>query len=147
MKAHLSAQEISKQNAEELLELRLQVRVRAPAVQRIYERLVQTHGQLSAKEAAGLMRLSESQFSSRFRSLTGVTFRQARTLIKVGLGAQLLEQSDLSIGEIADLLGYLERNKFDKAFKQVHGITPNVFRQKCSKSGLFFSKLGHRQGS
>jgi AraC-like DNA-binding protein len=96
----------------------------------VYCRLVQTEGQLSELEAAGLVHLSISRFSSEFKRHNGITFRAARIDAKLRIAAALLSSTPLRVSEIATRLGYSEVKKFVKAFKQKYDVPPTAFRIK-----------------
>ncbi|HDY5553574.1 TPA: helix-turn-helix transcriptional regulator, partial [Pseudomonas aeruginosa] len=44
------------------------------------------------------------------------------------LAQDLLLQADLSIGQIADRLGFDEQSSFIRAFRRWHGTTPGTYR-------------------
>ena len=46
----------------------------------------------------------------------------------MNLALELLARTDMSITAVSELLGYAQRNKFDKSFKKVHGATRKTFR-------------------
>ena len=96
----------------------------------VYRHLVQTEGRLSEPEAARLVHLSISRFSSEFKRRNGITFRTARIDAKLLIAAALLSSTSLRVSEIATRLGYSEVKKFAKAFKQKYGVPPTVFRIK-----------------
>ena len=45
---------------------------------------------------------------------------------------QLLEQSSLSVAQIAEKVGYLSESAFNKAFKRGLGVPPGEFRRNLS---------------
>jgi AraC-like DNA-binding protein len=50
--------------------------------------------------------------------------------VRLELAETLLKQSDLSMTEIADRLGYKELSAFSRAFKAHCGMAPKTFRLK-----------------
>src|SRR5260370_217544 len=94
----------------------------------LYRHLIQTEGRLSEREAAGLVHLSISRFSSEFKRRNGITFRAARIDAKLRIAAVLLSSTSLRVSEIASRLGYSEVKKFAKIFKQKYGVPPTVLR-------------------
>src|SRR5262249_20975082 len=95
----------------------------------LLEVLQRKGGQLSRDEARGLLLCSRSHFSRMFHLLTGRSFRDERLQIKLQRAANLLSTTSDPIADIAYAIGYQQRGKFDRAFKQVYGITPAEFRQ------------------
>lgn len=67
--------------------------------------------------------LSRSAFAKQFRDSVGETPHTYLTRWRLGIAAQLLAQTSLSIGEIAYKVGYRSEYSFNRAFKTVRGIT------------------------
>ena len=44
--------------------------------------------------------------------------------------AVMLRETDMQVTEIAGTMGYDNSSKFAKAFKDVKGVTPGVYRKK-----------------
>ena len=86
--------------------------------------------ELSARQAARMMRRSTSRFRHQFTAIVGMNFRTARLRAKLARGAHLLTSTRLTIPEISGRLGYSERSKFEKAFKHVYQVTPTAYRQR-----------------
>ncbi len=100
----------------------------------IYDALVSGHGQLTLLEAAKLVKLSPNAFSRQFNKCTGSSFRITRLEIRLTLGAALLQQTILTIPDIAHHLGYADRYKFERAFKRYASKTPTEYRKSCASS-------------
>ncbi len=107
----------------------LEVSTPPPRMEKIYGALLTTRGQLTLTEAARLVYLSPSTFSHQFTKHAGKSFRVVRVEIKLQVAATLLQQTNLSIPEIARHLGYSERYKLERSFKQHYGITPTEYRR------------------
>lgn len=45
--------------------------------------------------------------------------------------AKQLTETDISIGEIAELVGYSKQTKFTKAFKAYYDVTPSEYRKRA----------------
>jgi AraC-like DNA-binding protein len=99
------------------------------AMAKVMEALRLNRGQLTETQAAQLMGISTSWFRHHFKRHTRVSFRTARLHAKLTHGAHLLTTTPLTIPDIAYLLGYSDRTKFEKSFKRLHGLTPVAFRQ------------------
>ncbi len=106
----------------------LEVCTPPPRMEKIYGALLTARGQLTLTEAARLVYLSPSTFSHQFTKHTGKSFRAVRLEIKLQVAATLLQQTNLSIPEIARHLGYSERYKLERSFKHQFGITPTEYR-------------------
>jgi AraC-like DNA-binding protein len=82
-----------------------------------------TVGDLAAKAA-----MSRSSFANRFRELVGVPVRVHITRLRMVRATALLEDPDLSIGEIAYRVGYESVASFNRAFCRELGVPPGEFR-------------------
>ena len=49
---------------------------------------------------------------------------------RLQVAERLLKESQMTIGEIAEKIGYLNPNKFTSAFRAEYGIPPTSFRKK-----------------
>src|SRR5689334_2323214 len=98
-------------------------------VHEILNVLNETHGNLSASEAAQLSGRSVSRMRHVFTLAVGMSFRLARLQAKLAPAALLLRQSTLSIRAISAIVGYSDRTKFERAFKRVYGVTAKQYRR------------------
>ena len=111
----------------------------------VIEALHEHRGQLTETEAAELVGVSASWFRHDFKRCTTVSFRTARLREKLAYGAHLLTTTQLSINDVATLLGYSDRTKLEKAFKHAYSLTPTVFRQVPGReSSLSFGSEGNK---
>lgn len=58
----------------------------------------------------------------------GTTFSQLLGKARFELAETLLKQSDISMTEIAERLGYRELSAFSRAFKMAYGVAPSAWR-------------------
>ena len=83
---------------------------------------------------AQLFGYNEKYLSHALHTLTGIHFRQFLTFYRVNHAKQLLQsQPDRSIAEIAMHSGFAAVNTFQRAFKDVCGITPSEYRKNIRK--------------
>ena len=61
-------------------------------------------------------------------SEAGATFQQVLDQARFGLAKEYLRQPDLSLVDIAFLLGYQEQSAFNHAFKEWAGVNPGAYR-------------------
>ncbi|MEK3720370.1 response regulator transcription factor [Paenibacillus sp. FSL H8-0034] len=94
------------------------------------QRFVYNHldKKISLEDAATHLHLHPSYLSRLFKRETGENFVEYVTRIKMGKAKELLEITDKSIEEIADMLGYDNKNYFGKLFKAHTGTVPNGYR-------------------
>lgn len=74
--------------------------------------------------------LTRSHFSVHYRSQFGITPSEDLKRFVMNKAKELLSEGDLSIGEIAEKLGYSNSENFIRAFKKSEGITPLKYRSK-----------------
>lgn len=78
---------------------------------------------------ANLCNLSVSYFSKCFNKSTGMNFATYHNHTRIGRAATMLETSNESVGAISDALGFENSGYFIKKFKEIHGVTPAIYRQ------------------
>ena len=79
---------------------------------------------------AGEAHLSVRHFSALIRAYTGQRPMEWITTYTIGQAKHLLSQTDLSIKEIAEQLGFPEQFTFRKYFKRVVGVSPSEYRKR-----------------
>ena len=78
-----------------------------------------------AKEAG----LSRAAFVRQFSASVGEPPHTYLTRWRMGVAAQLLEETDLRLADIAARVGYQSEFSFSNAFKQARGVAPTRFRR------------------
>ena len=85
--------------------------------------------QISLDTLADMVGLSRSDFTSSFRRCTGVAPSCYLSRLRVERASQLLgSRDDLTIAEIARLVGYPNPASFSRAFRDRYGVTARLFR-------------------
>ncbi|MEK8127920.1 helix-turn-helix domain-containing protein [Paenibacillus filicis] len=82
---------------------------------------------VTLEELSSVLHLNPSYLSRLFKKETGENFVEYITKVKVEHAKELLDQTQLSVDEIAEKIGY-EKNYFYKVFKKLTGMTPNHYR-------------------
>jgi len=80
---------------------------------------------------AGICGLSEYRFAHNFKSATGVPPYQFVIRTRLQRATQMLQQTNLSILEIACAVGCQSVSRFNSLFKREVGTTPSVYRALC----------------
>ncbi|QUL57167.1 helix-turn-helix domain-containing protein [Paenibacillus tritici] len=88
-----------------------------------------THEKVSMDEMARRLGLNPTHFSRLFRIETGLTFIEYVTKMKMERARDLLNQTNLTVVEIAEQLGYDNVSYFIKLFRNFSGMTPAEFRK------------------
>ena len=84
-------------------------------------------------EAAGL---SRSAFAGQFRTSVGEPPHSYLIRWRMGIAAQLLEQTGLRLAEIAARVGYSSEFAFSRAFARARGLSPARFRNRANSTSL-----------
>ena len=84
---------------------------------------------LSVEELAGAMNVSRVALYKRVLTLTGHTPSEFIRNIRLRRAGQLLEQSGLTVAEIAYEVGFGNPKQFSKYFKQLYGVVPSAYRK------------------
>lgn len=92
---------------------------------------------VSLEQLAKDAHLNLSVFHMIFSYIYGDTPYAHLKKYKMNLAAQMLEDGQMKIGDIAMELGYNNASKFAKAFQSVYGVLPKDYRKKDSRNGLF----------
>jgi transcriptional regulator GlxA family with amidase domain len=84
--------------------------------------------QLTVSNLAGLARISPSHFFALFKRQTGRAPIEFFIHMKVHRACELLDETSLSIKEIAATLGYDDQFYFSRVFKSVTEFAPTQYR-------------------
>ena len=92
------------------------------------------HQNIPVGELARQVRLSTGHFIRLFKAETSLSPKQYVRCVRMKRAAVLLNDSFLSIKEIAANLGAGDRSHFSRDFKKSHGRTPSSFRERDDDS-------------
>lgn len=87
------------------------------------------HRDVSVEEIAAFCGLNRSYFGKVFRETMGESPQTFLLHYRMAKAAQLLKETRLSVGEIAQQVSYDNQLHFSRAFKKVHGVSPREYRQ------------------
>ena len=82
---------------------------------------------------AARLHMSRSTLRRRL-GMEGTTYRGILQTVRESMSLKYLQRSDLSLGEVAYLVGYDDSTSFHKAFKQWTGSTPAEYRTRRRSS-------------
>lgn len=86
----------------------------------------------SLEQTARMARLSPRRFSTLCRQVTGCSFAQYVSSLRVNQAQQRLQDSDLPVAAVAFEVGFEDVSTFYRAFKRCSGMTPTQFRRRQS---------------
>lgn len=85
--------------------------------------------QITLNEIAKKYYYSPSYFSRAFKKNFGVTFSAYLQNVRIQNVIRLMQDSDLSIEEISEKIGYHDKRELYRSFKKVTGTTPSSYRK------------------
>ena len=80
-------------------------------------------------ELALAAHVSAPYLSARFKKTVGCSFTEYLIRFRINRAGELLRETDMTIGKIAELVGYPNYIQFTKMFKKQKGMTPTAFRK------------------
>jgi AraC-like DNA-binding protein len=73
--------------------------------------------------------VSEGYVSTLFKDQVGVNFSDYVEKLRMEEACNQLQESQISISQIAEEVGYNSIQSFRRAFKKVKGVSPSKFRE------------------
>ncbi|MBO5069778.1 MAG: helix-turn-helix transcriptional regulator [Roseburia sp.] len=104
-------------------------------VARLFALLPKLKISVSVRDMAKMLNVSESTLAKHFKKETGMSIGDYREQLVMGRARQLLALGKLSVGEIAEELGYCDQFYFSRYFKEHQGMTPSAYKQRYKISG------------
>ncbi|KNZ41003.1 AraC family transcriptional regulator [Acetobacterium bakii] len=84
---------------------------------------------ITLKETARAFNYSKSYFCKIIKRYTGKTYGSIITELRMQKSCELLKNEQISIEEIASIVGYEDVSSFYRSFKRTYHITPSQFQQ------------------
>ena len=107
---------------------------RSPYIREVMEYIRRNYDKdLSLSVMADHLHLTEVYFSHLFKQETGMSFTQYVCEKRIAVAKDLLQDSDLSIMEVAKRVGFHNYNYFIQVFKKVVRTTPLKYRASLGK--------------
>lgn len=88
---------------------------------------------LTLQEVCRHVTMSTSYFSQIFKQVTGDTFIEYLTGVRMAKAKELLKSTDFKFYEIAAQVGYADPNYFSILFKKQTGLSPKDYREQLTK--------------
>jgi len=86
-------------------------------------------GKWTATTLASRAGMSRSSFFARFNELVGEPPARYLARWRMWVAADLLQREQLSMGELAERVGYSSEDAFSRVFKKAHGMSPGQYRR------------------
>lgn len=88
------------------------------------------HIDLDLDTLAQTANMSRHAFSRRYKALTGVSPYRHYLFLKMQRACQLLDATDQTVTQIAEVMGYRDPYYFSRIFRQIIGMPPRQYREK-----------------
>lgn len=98
-------------------------------VTRLFALLPKLKVSASVRDMAKMLNVSESTLAKHFKKETGMSIGDYREQLMMGRARRLLALGKLSVGEIAEELGYCDQFYFSRYFKEHQGMTPSAYKR------------------
>lgn len=109
-----------------------------PNMDAVLEHLKENHRfadpDFSFTQVANEIGMTNSSFTRTFQKHTGMLPIEYLVELRIDYAKELLEESDLSVVDIAEAVGYYSISSFSKRFKIVTGTTPSEYRLQHKQS-------------
>ncbi len=106
---------------------------RTAQVQRAIEKMyADMNKKLSVADLARECNFSLGYFSHLFRAVTGLSPHAYMLRLRIERAKNMLENTDLSVLEIALVVGFSDQNYFSRFFKEQTGEAPSAFRSRTN---------------
>ena len=83
---------------------------------------------ISVEDIAAFCNLNRSYFGKIFRDTVGKSPQEFLISYRMSKAGELLKMTSLSIADIGNAVGYPNQLHFSRAFKNVYGVSPRVWR-------------------
>ncbi len=90
---------------------------------------------ITLDDVAEVVHVSPSRVRHVFKDVTGVSFKEYVTQVRVGEAKRLLLSTDLSVSEIARAVSYTNLNQFYKVFYRSCAMSPGEYRRYYTPTG------------
>lgn len=87
------------------------------------------HNDISVKSMAAMIAMDENYFSSLFKAKTKESLITYVHHLRINKAMFYLTQTDLTINQISENVGFKNINYFNRIFKRMKGVTPSQYRE------------------
>lgn len=95
---------------------------------------IETHyaEKLSVGAAAKMVAMSPAVFMKAFKQVAGMTLVNYLNHVRLARAARLLRETDHTVAEISNDVGFADQSYFDRRFKRGFGQSPREFRRRAA---------------
>lgn len=92
--------------------------------------------EISLQIVAEYVALNPWYFSSQFKKYMGISMGEYLNHVRISASVRLMQESDLKLGEIAELVGFRDSGYFSNVFKKMKNISPKEYRMTILKNKI-----------
>lgn len=86
---------------------------------------------LSVNQVSDHVNMSAAYLGRVFKQVAGITFTEYLTKYRLDIACNLLKDTDMTVNEISDAVGFTNSSYFHIIFKKNLNCTPNQYRKQC----------------
>ena len=90
------------------------------------------HKKITPSDVANKMRVSEAHLSREFKKSTNMTIVRYIQDMKLNTAKNMLEYSDFTILEIANIFAFSDQSYFTETFRKKFGISPGKYKRQIN---------------
>lgn len=91
---------------------------------------------LSLDDVARRVASSRRQLQRAYAEIGRTTFRSHLTGVRMERAAEMLGRRDLTVREVASMVGYRQPAQFAKAFRRAVGVAPSAYRLDATQGAM-----------
>ena len=95
-----------------------------------------TESNLSSEQVAEFAGITPQYLSRFFKNRTGLTYIEYLSQLRMRKARDLMCNTDLSVQEIVQRVGYLDASSFRRKFRALYGMSINSYRTLIGKNGI-----------
>lgn len=84
---------------------------------------------MSVKKLCSEMFFSQSYLTKIFKKENGITIQEYMTSLRINSACSLLKETDMTVRQIAEYVGYVSTIAFSRMFKKLMGCNPSEYRE------------------
>lgn len=89
----------------------------------------------SLQAVADALYINKSYLLRRFKAHTGRTLLEYHNLVRCEQAKQLLSDTEFTISEVGETVGFVSSSHFTHVFRKNAGVTPTEYRGACAERG------------